>query len=360
MSTFIKLVRWNILMLSRQRMLIITTLGLAVLSMLIFGGTFGGNGGTQTRLGIVDEDHSPVSTKITSQLQHANSSLIVYTGSYSEEQSALQNGDRDAVIVMGTGFGTQIAQGGAHLQVFYNQGSPITAGTAQLAVQSVVNGINNGVNHLPTPVTLDQQQVSSKNMRTIDYLTPGLLGMMLMWGNLVVGTQLVIWREMGITRRLAATPLKPITMISSQVIARLILSIIQAALLLLLAIKLFSVQIYGNIWLLALLVTLGALTMLAIGFAISCFVKKSEATQAIVLLISFPMMFLGGSYFPVSNAPSVMQPIIHAMPLYYLNQALLQITWNAAGWAAIQTSVLVMLAWIVASMFIVWRAFKWL
>lgn len=355
MSTFINLVRVNILMLSRQRMLIITTLGLAVLSMLIFGGTFSGNGGTQTRLGIVDEDHSAVSTKIISQLQHI-SALIVYTGSYSEEQQALQNGDRDAVIVMGAGFGTQIAQGGAHLQVFYNQGSPITAGTAQLAVQSVVNGIN----YLPTPVTLDSQQVSSKHMRTIDYLTPGLLGMMLMWGNLVVGTQLVLWREMGITRRLAATPLKLITMISSQVIARLILSIIQAALLLLLAIKLFSVQIYGSIWLLALVVTLGALTMLAIGFAISCFVKKSEATQAIVLLISFPMMFLGGSYFPVNNAPSVMQPIIHAMPLYYLNQALLQITWNAAGWAAIQTSVLVMLAWIVASMLIVWRAFKWL
>jgi ABC-2 type transport system permease protein len=346
-------------MLLRQRALLISTLGLAVISMLVFGFLFSGNGATKTVLGVVDQDHSSPAKQVVTQLQQS-SSLQVYTGSYTEEQQALQNGQRDAVIIIGAQFGAQLARGGAHLQVFYDQSSPITAQTAQLAVQAIVDGINRSIMHQPGPVTLEQTAVASKDLRTIDFITPGMLGMLLMWANLAVGTQLVLWREMGITKRLAATPLKPISMIGAQVVARLALSVVQGAILLALALWIFNVHIYGNYGLLLLTVALGALTMLAIGFAIASFIKKSEATQSIVLLVSFPMMFLGGSYFNVNGAPQFLQPLIHAMPLYYLNEALRQVINNGAGWASIQTNVLVMVAWIVAALLIVWRSFRWL
>ena len=359
MSTFIILVRSNFLMLIRQRTLIITSLGIAVFSMLIFGGLFGGNGAPPTQLGIVDQDHSQTSKQITNALQHT-SSITVFTGSYAEEQQALKNGNRDAIIILGHGFGQRLAQGGAHIQIYYNQSYPITAATARVVVSSVVDGFNRSITHQTAPFTLDEQGVTSKNIRTIDFLTPGMLGMLLMWANLSVGTQFVLWREMGITRRLAATPLRPITMIGAQVVARLALSLAQAAILVIIAVKVFNVQIYGDLWLVALMVVLGALTMLAIGFAIASFVKKSTAAQPLILLISFPMMFLGGSYFPVNGATGIMQVLVHAMPLYYLNDAFRQVINNGAGIAVIQTGVLVLLAWIVASLLLTWRAFRWL
>src|SRR5438552_515856 len=149
-------------------------------------------------------------------------------------------------------------------------------------------------------------------------------------------------------------------MITEPVVARQPLSLLQGAHLLALAIWIFNVHIYGNIGLLALVVILGALTLLAIGFAIASFVRKSEAANSILLLVSFPMMFLGGSYFDVNGAPGFLQPFIHAMPLFYLNEALRQVINNGAGWSAIQTGALVMVAWIVAAMLVVWRAFRWL
>jgi ABC-2 type transport system permease protein len=100
--------------------------------------------------------------------------------------------------------------------------------------------------------------------------------------------------------------------------------------------------------------------MLAIGFAIGSFVKKTEAANSILQLVGFPMSFLGGSYLDVNGAPGFLQPLIHIMPLYYLNEALRQVMFSGAGWSAIQTGVLVMMAWIVASMLVVWRAFRWL
>jgi ABC-2 type transport system permease protein len=359
MSTFITLVRSNFLMLIRQRTLIITSLGIAVFSMLIFGALFGGNGTPSTQLGIVDQDHSQTSEQIINTLQHTNS-LTIFTGSYNEEQQALKDGNRDAIILLGNGFGQQLAHGGAHIQVYYNQNNPITAATTRIAVTSVVDGFNRSITHQTAPFTLDERAVASKNIRTIDFLTPGMIGMLLMWANLSVGTQLVLWREMGITKRLAATPLRPIVMIGAQVVARLALSLVQAAILLIIAVKVFNVQIYGPLWLVALLVVLGALTMLAIGFAIASFVTKSQAAQPIILLISFPMMFLGGSYFPVSGVTGLMQALVHAMPLYYLNDAFRQVINNGAGIVAIQAGILVLLAWIVASLLVTWRGFRWL
>ncbi len=353
------LLRTNFIMLTRQRSLILTSLGLAVISMLVFGFLFGGNNASKTRLGVVDQDSTSISAQIVQQLRQSNA-LQVFTGSSSEERQALKDGDRDAVIIMPAGFSQQLVRGGAHLQVYYDQSNPITAASAQLTVKAIVDGINSKITHQPGPVTLVQQAVAAKELRVIDFITPGMLGVLLMWANLAVGIQLVNWRAMGITRRLAATPLKPLSMISAQVVARLALSLLQGALLLALAIWIFNVHIYGNIGLLALVVTVGALTLLAIGFAIASFVKKSEAASSILLLVSFPMMFLGGSYFDVNGAPSFLQPLIHIMPLYYLNEALRQVIYNGAGWSAIQTGVLVMLAWIVASMLVVWRAFKWL
>ena len=359
MKKITALLRTNFLMLIRQRALLISSLGLAIISMLVFGYLFGSTNSNKTLLGVVDQDHSSISAQIVSQLQKSDA-LQVYTGANAGEQQALKDGNRDAVIIIPSGFGQQLVKGGAHLQVFYNQSNLVTTAATQLTVKAVVDGINRSVLHEPGPVTLDQQGVSVKTIRTIDFITPGMLGMMLMWANLAVGIQLVNWRELGITRRLAATPLKPISMISSQLVARLALSVVQAALLLALAIWIFNVQIYGNLALLALVVALGALTMLAIGFAISSFIKKSEAANSLILLVSFPMMFLSGSYFNVNGAPNFLQPLIHAMPLYYLNDALRQVINNGAGWAAIQTGVLVMLAWIIASLMVVWRGFKWL
>src|SRR5215467_598926 len=125
MAMFLSLVRANFLMVIRQRAVIISSLGLAVVSVLVFGFLFGNNGASKTQIGIVDEDHSQVSAQLISQLQQ-HDSFQVYTGSNAEEQQALKDGKRDVILLIPAGFGEQITQGGAHLQAFYNQSDPVS------------------------------------------------------------------------------------------------------------------------------------------------------------------------------------------------------------------------------------------
>lgn len=99
--------------------------------------------------------------------------------------------------------------------------------------------------------------------------------------------------------------------------------------------------------------------MMALGFVAGSFSRTPEAAQAVTFLISFPMMFLGGSYFPTDSAPAFLSPVIRALPLTYLNDALRQIINNGANLAGISSDLMVLAAWAVAALLLSTRAFRW-
>jgi ABC-2 type transport system permease protein len=231
-----------------------------------------------------------------------------------------------------------------------------------MAVQSIVAGLNQSASPRlasAATVAISEQAVSVRALRQIDWLTPGQVGMLLMWSNIGVGAILVGWRRQGIMRRLAATPLRSGTLVAAQVLARLILSVAQAAVLVGVAMAVFHVQVVGSWALLGLMVVLGAFTMLALGFVVGSFAPTQDAAQSISFLVSFPMMFLAGSYFPTNGAPAFLVPVIRAMPLTHLNDALRQIMNGGASFAAIQSDAMVLAAWLVAALILSARAFRW-
>lgn len=359
MKAFRALFAASVTMLRRNRVLLITSLGLALLSIFIFGWLFGPGGAPKLELGVVDRDGSALSRQMAQGLR-ASDSLQVFSGAQTAELQALREGHRNAVIVLEPGFGQALAQGHpTSIQVYYDESSPVMAANARMAAQSIVASLNHQASHQPAPVTLQEQAVSVHNLRQIDWLTPGMLGMLLMWANLGVGVALVEWRQRGILRRLAVTPLRSGVLISTQMLARLALSLAQGAALILVAMLVFGVQVTGSWLALGVAVALGALAMQGVGFAVGSFARTPEIANAAFFLISFPMMFLSGSYFPTDSAPAFLTPLIKAMPLTYLNDALRQIINNGASFSGVQTDLLVIAAWLVVAVILATRAFRW-
>jgi ABC-2 type transport system permease protein len=358
MKAFQRILVASFTMLRRNRILIVSSLGLGIISILVFGWLFGGNGNLSLQFGIVNQDQSPAGAQIVSQLQHSQG-ITAHIGALDSQLSALRDGNRDVVLVIPATYGADMKAGRAQLQVYYNQSNATTLAYAKNAVTSIVTGINEAATGQAPLVTLSEQAVSVHQLRSIDFLTPGMLGMMLMWANLSVGVALVGWRNLGILKRLAATPLRPGTLISGQMIARLVLSLAQAALLLVVAMLLFKVQVIGSWLVLALVVLVGAMAMMSLGFVVGSFAKDQDVAQSIFFLISFPMMFLGGSYFSTDGAPQALQPVINALPLTHLNDALRQIINNGASLATVQTDLLILAAWAIVGLALSARAFRW-
>ena len=301
----------------------------------------------------------PPAPRRSSRSLRQSKSLAISTGSQSAEVQALRDGKRDAVIVLPAGFGAELAAGHADIAVYYDQSNPVTQSTARMAVESIVASFNQQVSGQAPPIALQEQAVSVRELRQIDWLTPGMIGLLLLWGNLTVGIVLAEWRKTGVMKRLAATPLRPGTLVSTQMLARLLLSLVQCAILLALALLIFNVHVVGNWGLLALTITIGALTLMSLGFIAGSFARSPEAANAITLLVTFPMMFLGGTYFPTTGAPDFLKPIIQVLPLSYLNDALRQVMNNGATLTAISTDLLVLLAWMAAALLLSNRAFRW-
>lgn len=358
MKAFWALLYAGVAMLRRNRMLLLTSLGLALISIFVFGWLFGDNGTARLQLGVVNEDGSRSASEVVRGLQQSGS-LHVFTGTQAEELQALQAGDRNAVLVLPAGFGADLAHGQTQLQVYYDESNPVVDANARMAAQSIVDGINAQASGRPSPVTLREQAVSVHHLRQIDWLTPGMLGMLLMWANLNLGAVLVQWRQQGILRRLAAAPVRPGVLMTSQMLARLVVSLAQGIVLVAIAMLVFHVQVIGSWATLALAVIIGALTMMAIGLLAGSFARTPDAALAVSFLISFPMMFLSGSYFPTDSAPGFLAPLIKVLPLSYLNDALRQIMNNGASLAAVQTDLLILIAWMIAALLLSSRAFRW-
>ena len=339
--TFYQLAVAQALMLWRNVTFWLISIFIAVLSMLVFGWLFTPDA-VAFDLAVVDEDR----TESSQQLSDAFAGLpnIEFeSGARDHELSALEDGDRGAVVIIPQGFGEAIAASNASIEVYYDNSNLIRIGYVTSTVEATVQAFNEEIAGKPSAVTLNKAAVETETIRFIDFLAPGMVGMAIMFTNLAVGFLLVSWREMGILRRLGVTPLRRAYSSPAGRLLRLHLSVAghahpgSRALV-------FDVSMRGNYLWLAVTAVLGVLCMLSIGYTIASFAKKVTSFGAVQQLVAFPMLFLGRSYFPIDPSPAL-APVVQMVPLTHLNDALREIINHGAGPEEVWVSWLVLFAW---------------
>jgi ABC-2 type transport system permease protein len=228
-------------------------------------------------------------------------------------------------------------------------------------VEAVVDAFNASVaGDSGGPVVIERQDVGTHRVEYIDFLTPGQAGLILLWGALFGGVAFLTgWREQGILRRLGVTPLRPAVLIASQGASLALVSLVQVATVFVVGRLAFGVTVHGNYLLLAVTLVLGILCMLALGYIIGSFLHTLTSASAVANLVTFPMMFLGGSWFPSDSAPDFLQPVIKVIPLTHLNDALRAVVNRGEGLSEIWWNWLVLAAWGVAGYIVSLRVFRW-
>ena len=75
-------------------------------------------------------------------------------------------------------------------------------------------------------------------------------------------------------------------------------------------------------------------------------------------LITFPMMFLSGTFFPVSQMPAYLQNVAHVLPLFYVIDGLNQVmVYNNIGPMLVDVLVMLVASTIVFALAV--SVFKW-
>lgn len=230
--------------------------------------------------------------------------------------------------------------------VLINSGQAQQAGIAASVMNEVLDKTALSITHGADLFKLETEEINSNHLKYVDFLLPGLIALSLMQMS-VFSTAFVFtnYKEKGVLKRLIATPMRPAVFVGANVITRLIVSFVQVFIFILVGTLYLKAHVIGSYWLIALIAILGSIMFLGLGFTISGISKTTESVPALANLIVFPMLFLGGTFFPIASFPTWLQNIAKYLPLSYLSDSMRQVMTKNASFAMIRTDLLWMLAW---------------
>ena len=210
--------------------------------------------------------------------------------------------------------------------------------------------------------TIETKTVTSSEpgSRYIDFLIPGLLGMNLMnsgmWG---IGFALVDMRQRKLLKRFVGTPMRRTDFLMALASSRLILMIIEVGLLLVFGVLFFHMRVLGSIGSIALIAALGSLTFGGVGLLTASRAQKIESVSGLINLVMMPMWIFSGVFFSYERFPTIIHPLIKALPLTALNDALRASILEGTPILHQWPRLLVMIVWGGVSFALALKWFRW-
>lgn len=212
----------------------------------------------------------------------------------------------------------------------------------------------------PAPPPVRIEKVTAPGARYIDFLIPGLIAFNLLgtglWG---VGFALVRMRTGKLLKRFLATPMRRSEFLFSFILSRLAFLVLEVFVLLLFARFAFDVRVHGSVALFFAVAVVGATVFSGLGLLIASRARTQEGVMGLMNVVSLPMWILSGVFFSAEHFPAVMQPIIRALPLTAVVDALRAIMNDGATLAAIAAPLAIAVVWGVGSFTAALAIFRW-
>lgn len=210
------------------------------------------------------------------------------------------------------------------------------------------------------PVRTSEDLVREVGSRYIDFLVPGLVGMGIMgnsiWG---LGFSIVDARRRKLMKRLVATPMPRHDYLLSFLLWRMLLLGVEVGVPVGFGVLAFGVPIRGALWQLAALSVLGSLAFSSLGLLIASRARTIEAASGLMNVIMMPMWILSGVFFSSQRFPDAIQPVIRALPLTALIDALRANMLQGTGILHLQPQILTLGVCAVVCFTLALKLFRW-
>jgi ABC-2 type transport system permease protein len=297
-----------------------------VLLILLFGAIFTGSGTTIFNLYVQDMDDTPASHEFVQSLNETKVLNIIYVDPNVSTTQYIKDHSIASFLIIPKDFQNAFApepfRQNATVELRLDNSSSSSQGVAT-AVNAITQGYNLYLANGTMVIKTNFQGISNNNQfNYIDFFLPGVIGLTAMTTtvNWMVGLQ-TRYRENGIFKKLATTPITQSEWLISLIIWQIITVFLSVAIILIVGMLAFNVHLTLDPISIAIIILASAMFS-ALGLIIARFVKEEETAGAAAGAITFPMMFLAGSFFPLESMPSYLQAIAKVMPLTYVNNGL--------------------------------------
>ncbi|MGD0249831.1 MAG: ABC transporter permease [Thermoplasmata archaeon] len=331
----------------------------------LFGLIFSSIGNSSVTLEVLNEDHnSAVSQQFLSALNNTSVvkvSLITDSSVTPSNFAAWLGQNDDPVgLVIPAGFAANYThRSPVNLTLFTNPTDASSSGTALGAVTGVANGFNlaaaggSPIIQIPTPRT-----VGSQVLTYIDFLIPGLIGFSILTSPMFSMVDISSsYRKDGIFRELSLTPLTRAEWLTSRILWYVGLTFVTAGIMIGAGVYLFNAHVGLTLGIVPFLIV-GPFLFVSLGMLAGSVAKTPESAALIGNIITFPMMFLSGTFFQVSAFPPGLQTFAHILPLYYVIDGMNQVMLFSNSARAL-TDLTVVFVTAVVFFVLAIRFFKW-
>ena len=204
------------------------------------------------------------------------------------------------------------------------------------------------------------EEVTENGARYIDFLFPGLLGMSLMGTGLwAIGFAVADMRQRKVLKRFLVTPMRRASFLGSFLTSRLMFLAAELALITAFGVWVLGVPMRTSIVAFVLMCTVGALAFSAVGLLVASRARTIEGVSGLLNLVMVPLWLGSGVFFSYERFPEQLHPLLRALPLTALNDALRTGMIDGAGLVDVLPELGVLAVWTVIPFALALRIFRW-
>jgi ABC-2 type transport system permease protein len=313
----------------RERTTMFFTIAFPIILILVFGTIFMNQDNVSYHLCVQDLDQTTSSTQSVKTLELNGEFKITKVDPAVNATQYVRDNQVNLVLVIPKGYEKSLTQrvmlndSNASVTISYIYDPSSSSVTTKMAIlNSVLAGINQGMSGEPPFIKSVGRSILTRKYRFIEFFIPGIIAMSVMtlslFSTVDSDTEL---RQKGIIRKLSTTPITRTDWMLSSILYQFILAVISTMAMLLVSHAVFNVSLHIDVWL-PVFILLDVFAFVGIGMILTRFVKEAQSAAAAANSISFPMMFLSGSFFPIELMPGFLQKFARILPLYYVNEGL--------------------------------------
>jgi ABC-2 type transport system permease protein len=337
-----------------------------VILILIFGAIFSGNSSGTITVYLQNQDTGSIPAPFVNvsenftQALNSTGTLNVQLVDPSENLTTYlqEHSSSDGIIIPANFSVDYFSQKPINITVYGNptqSSNAIVLGT----VSGVTNFFNLRLYNGSNVLGINSATLTSEEPQYVDFLIPGLIGFSIlvspMFSMVNISSE---YKKNKLFKQLSLTPLTKFEWLASKVFFYILLAVISFFLMAAVGIFLFGAHITITVWLIPFFI-LGPMMFCSLGMLVGTVTKSVETASVVGNIITFPMMFLAGTFFPISLMPDYLQNIAHVLPLFYivegLNNVMVYGNYSAALVDIAVTLVITLVLFVAAAKLFKWR-----
>ena len=364
MKRFIGFIRKEFYHIFRDKRSLFILFGMPIAQIMLFGFAIT-NEINNVDIAILDHSKDATTEEIINKISSSKYFTIKQIiAREAEIETVFKKGKIKAVLNFEKDFDRNLTkEQSAKIQIITDATDPNTANAITNYINAILQNYQQSKNeHIQLDYIIIPQtrMVYNPELKSVFMFVPGVMTIILMLVSAMM-TSISITREkeLGTMEIMLVSPLKPFQVIVGKVVPYIFLSIINAAVIVLLSIFIFKMPLEGSLFLLGAESVLFIITSLALGILISTIAETQQSAMMISLMgLMLPVILLSGFIFPISSMPVPLQVISNIIPAKWFIVIIKGIMLKGVGLAYVWKETLILIGMTVFFMILSIKKYK--